>query len=364
MNTHKELAAKLLRDAAAFFTTLAKQNTALEDQMQTNAEVFRRSAAEIEKDPLARPDNRATWAELGNKLLGDAAGFFEALATQNPPLKEQMTENAHVFRKVGQLLADFPMGVLEEGSKLAEARRSPLPASGRRIDPELGLSYPCRWNMRPMRVLGESPGDRVLAAAVAARDDHTCRYCGFRSRKYQEAVGGFGAVTASQFHTACIFCAQVMSVDRCAEMRSGVLVWLPEISQAELNVWMPAIYVCRIGRQRAAEVQAILDAFLDRRNAARRLLGTDEPHVLEQRLVGARSDEAQRRTLDEIRGLRLLPLDRRIIRHEDLEFNQFPQILAFWRSKDGPFGELPPQVMDFSPLTRLAEEVRAASQPH
>ena len=27
-----------------------------------------------------------------------------------------------------------------------------------------------------------------------------------------------------------------------------------------------------------------------------------------------------------------------IIKEGDLEFNQFPQILAFWRSKDGPFG--------------------------
>jgi intracellular multiplication protein IcmJ len=41
--------------------------------------------------------------------------------------------------------------------------------------------------------------------------------------------------------------------------------------------------------------------------------------------------------------LRLFPLDRRIIREADLEFNQFPQILAYWRSKDGPFGKLQPK---------------------
>ena len=36
-------------------------------------------------------------------------------------------------------------------------------------------------------------------------------------------------------------------------------------------------------------------------------------------------------------GLRLLPIDRRVIRSDGFEFNQFPQALAFWRSADGPF---------------------------
>mgnify|MGYP000275845136 CR=1 FL=1 len=35
--------------------------------------------------------------------------------------------------------------------------------------------------------------------------------------------------------------------------------------------------------------------------------------------------------------------NRRIIKEGDLEFNQFPQILAYWRSKDGPFGDVPPR---------------------
>ena len=37
-------------------------------------------------------------------------------------------------------------------------------------------------------------------------------------------------------------------------------------------------------------------------------------------------------------GVRIFPLDRRIIKEAELEFNQFPQILAYWRSKAGPFG--------------------------
>ena len=51
---------------------------------------------------------------------------------------------------------------------------------------------------------------------------------------------------------------------------------------------------------------------------------------------------------EKLKGLRLFPLDRRIIKEQDLEFNQFPQILAYWRSKDGPFGgKVPSQWKNF-----------------
>jgi hypothetical protein len=55
---------------------------------------------------------------------------------------------------------------------------------------------------------------------------------------------------------------------------------------------------------------------------------------------GAGSSEHKR-----FASLRIYPADRRIVREGDLEFNQFPQILAYWRSKDGPFGEIPPRRM-------------------
>ncbi len=51
--------------------------------------------------------------ELAAQLLGDAAAFFETLAEQNEPLREQMTENAAVFREVGHLTATNPMGEIQ-----------------------------------------------------------------------------------------------------------------------------------------------------------------------------------------------------------------------------------------------------------
>lgn len=51
MTTHAELAARLLRDSAAFFRTVGQQNPALKVQMDENADVFEQVAALVEHDP-------------------------------------------------------------------------------------------------------------------------------------------------------------------------------------------------------------------------------------------------------------------------------------------------------------------------
>lgn len=53
-------------------------------------------------------------AELAAKLLRDAAAFFKTIAEQNPPLKEQMAENADVFEQVADLVEQNPTGQIEE----------------------------------------------------------------------------------------------------------------------------------------------------------------------------------------------------------------------------------------------------------
>jgi len=51
MMTHMQLAAKLLRDAAVFFRTIGEQNPPLKQQMEENATVFEQVATLVEKDP-------------------------------------------------------------------------------------------------------------------------------------------------------------------------------------------------------------------------------------------------------------------------------------------------------------------------
>lgn len=199
---------------------------------------------------------------------------------------------------------------------------------------------------------GESPLSAEIRQKILERDGHKCRMCGFTSKKYQDIHFVDGDHTNLQMDnlvTSCIFCHQCFDLDKVAEMRSGVLVWLPEIPQTQLHHIARAIYVARISQGSMAETgKSALETIMNRREAAKERLETDDPYVLAMVMrdfLGPKQYALRDKKLD---GVRLFPLDRRIIKEGDLEFNQFPQILAYWRSKDGPFGgKVPSQWKNF-----------------
>ncbi len=181
----------------------------------------------------------------------------------------------------------------------------------------------------------------AMRRAVARRDLDSCQFCGFRSSKYQNCIW----IDAEPFdledaHTVCTFCEQVMRVDLVPRQRSGLLIWLPEVSQADLNRVMPEVYALRLRRgEPATRSRALLDRLMSRREMAKERFGSDDPAKLAEALRSEAAREGDRNspTQEAIStGLRLLPLDRKIVRASGLEFNQFPQILAFWRSRYGP----------------------------
>jgi intracellular multiplication protein IcmJ len=186
-----------------------------------------------------------------------------------------------------------------------------------------------------------------LRQKIYERDDYTCQACGFRSMKYQDVHvlnGTQSDVRPDNLATACIFCHQCFRLNQVSEMRSGVLVWLPEISQTDLHHIARAIYVARISQGPVAEAsRKALDILMQRREEVRKRLGTDDPFILAAVLKDYISDKAYEGRGAKLEGIRLFPLDRRIIKEADLEFNQFPQILAYWRAKDGPFGGTVPR---------------------
>lgn len=186
-----------------------------------------------------------------------------------------------------------------------------------------------------------------LKQKILERDDYSCQFCGFKAKKYQNIhfINGITTDTRPEnMATSCIFCHQCSELDKVGSMRSGVLIWLPEIDQAELHNMVRAIYVARISQGPMADAaRRSLDVLIKRRETVKERLGTDDPFILATVLkdyVSNKSYEIRDQKLD---GVRLFPLDRRIIKEADLEFNQFPQILAYWRSKDGPFGGMPPK---------------------
>ena len=185
-----------------------------------------------------------------------------------------------------------------------------------------------------------------LKAGVLERDGHACRYCGFQSQKYQEInfVGQDDSIKSENYATACSFCYQCFHLEKIDRMQSGAVIWLPEIGQAALHHICRAIYVARISRGPMADAaRDAMEALLQRKEEAVSRLGTDSPKILSSILRDFLESSEYRLRAKKLTGFRILPLDRRIIKEGELEFNQFPQVLAFWRSKDGPFGELPPR---------------------
>ncbi len=179
------------------------------------------------------------------------------------------------------------------------------------------------------------------------RDDNTCQCCGFQSNKYQEVLflnGNENDLSEANVKTSCIFCYQCFNLDKISVMRSGVLLWLPEIKQTDLHHIARAIYVARISQGPIADAaRKSLDALMQRRNVIRERIGTDDPYILATVLKDYLTNSHYKNRDKKMEGVRLFPLDRRIIKESDLEFNQFPQILAYWRSKAGPFGGKTPQ---------------------
>lgn len=173
---------------------------------------------------------------------------------------------------------------------------------------------------------------RVMEA-VWRRDCYVCRWCGFQSDQFQEVIllDGTGH-DIDQMVTACIFCHQAYHLDLVPEMRSGVLVWLPEFDQVELNQIAREIYILRASiAPGAKEAAAALDRIMGTADLVKERLGSggleDLLSILSQGDVLNDPDLAER-----LSGIRLMPRDRRILMEGDRDYNQFPAILAHWRA--------------------------------
>lgn len=81
---------------------------------------------------------------------------------------------------------------------------------------------------------------RSFRDSIHQRDQHTCQYCGFQAREYQEIVnrdGNYRNNRKSNLITACLFCAQCFFLESIGrgEFGGGIVVHLPEMPQIQLN---------------------------------------------------------------------------------------------------------------------------------
>ncbi len=195
-----------------------------------------------------------------------------------------------------------------------------------------------------------SPADPVFQAArnrILERDGHACRYCGFMAKKYQDIhflSGNTRDMSDDNMVTACVFCHQCLNLDRAGAMNSGVLIYAPEIDQVTIHHLARSIYVARRTQGPMADsARMAMNALISRKDEAAARIGTDSPRLLAAVMKELLEPHAYKERARVLEGIRLMPLDKRLLKEDDFEFDQFPQILAYWRSTNGPYGKtLPP----------------------
>src|SRR5688572_30086292 len=79
-----------------------------------------------------------------------------------------------------------------------------------------------------------------ISQRIYQRDYYTCQYCAFQAKEFQEIVnldGNYHNNKFSNLVTACCFCSQCLFLESVGldEMGGGQLIYLPELSQADLN---------------------------------------------------------------------------------------------------------------------------------
>jgi len=173
---------------------------------------------------------------------------------------------------------------------------------------------------------------------VLQHDNHTCRCCGFRSLQFQRVVPYEG-----DFVTMCAFCEQCFALDAVGAMGSGVLIWLPEISQINLNHIARAVYVARASdNSKLSELaNRAFDGLMARRTDAKRRLGSDDPLLLATVFHESLDDQEYKDREKKLEGIRLMPVDKRLVAARSGTVDMFPRMLQYWISPEGPFGRLP-----------------------
>lgn len=88
---------------------------------------------------------------------------------------------------------------------------------------------------------------------IHARDNFTCQFCGFQAKEKLETININGNYLENKKHnllTACSLCAQCFFLEAVgkSDFGGGVLIYLPEMSQNELNALCHVIFVSMICR--------------------------------------------------------------------------------------------------------------------
>ena len=173
------------------------------------------------------------------------------------------------------------------------------------------MASPGSWRMYSARKA--DPRFTAHERKVFQRDHYTCQFCGFQARLYQDVVNLDGNYTHNQLDnlvTSCCFCAQCFFIESVGVggYGGGTLVYLPELSQSELNSLCHVLF-CAITNDTGYKntAQTIYRSFKFRSQAVEEKFGegSSDPSIFGHLLIdsGPVSDETATQIFKDIRLL-------------------------------------------------------------
>jgi intracellular multiplication protein IcmJ len=145
------------------------------------------------------------------------------------------------------------------------------------------------------RFIARRRNERFLAIQpkLLKRDEYTCRYCGFFSHKFQVVVNhdhNYSNNTANNMVTACLFCAQCFFLESVGKNANvgGYVIYLPEISQADLNNFCRAMFCAMLtDASYSGKLQAVYLSLQERGKIVEEIFGPDatKPAVMGQAII-------------------------------------------------------------------------------
>jgi len=172
-------------------------------------------------------------------------------------------------------------------------------------------------NLSGWRIFVKRKEDKAflpVATRIFERDAYTCQYCGFQAREYQEVVNLDGNYTNNKFSnliTACCFCSQCLFLESVGldEMSGGQLIYLPEMTQADLNSFCHVLF-CAMGNntgyQDSAQSTYRSLKFRSQLIETKVGSGTSNPAVMGQMIVEYQNRYPDQK-IDILKDMRLLP---------------------------------------------------------
>ena len=158
-----------------------------------------------------------------------------------------------------------------------------------------------------------SPKMKEVRQKILDRDKNVCQFCGFKSSKWQEIHhinDDHNNYAESNLCCACPFCHQCFHLGIAGTTDGGKLIWLPEISQAELNHLVRGLFIAMRQEKSALEKAAnslytALDTrrvFMDQHFSP----GSDNPLVLGQAFLKMKKEDYEKRS-EYAKSIKLLP---------------------------------------------------------